>query len=109
MNLKRVFAVFAAFVMAVPYIISQEVDRNPIIIASMNNLEYTHKQTKNTAGSVIGEIATAVLTGQTSKQMDGYQGAVRSAILKGMSDAYRLRVVDGQLSKEEVETPGSIY
>ena len=109
MSLKRVFAVFAALVMSLPYIIAQEVDRNPIIIASMNNLEYTQKKTKNTAGSVIGEIATAVLTGQTSKQMDGYQGAVRSAILKGMSDAYRLRVVDGQLSKEEVETPGSIY
>ena len=109
MNLKRVFAVFAALVMSLPYIIAQEVDRNPIIIASMNNLEYTQKKTKNTAGSVIGEIATAVLTGQTSKQVDGYQGAVRSAILKGMSDAYRLRVVDGKLSKEEVETPGSIY
>lgn len=58
---------------------------------------------------MIGEIATAVLTGQTSKQMEGYQGAVRSAILKGMSEAYRLRVVDGPLTKAEVETPGSIY
>ena len=109
MSLKSFFFALAALVMTAQVSFSQEVDRNPIIVASMNNLEYTQKQTKNTAGSVIGEIATAVLTGQTSKQVDGYQGAVRSAILKGMSDAYRLRVVDGMLSKEEAELPGSIY
>lgn len=102
-------ATVVAMMLASVCVFSQEDDRNPIIIASMNNLEYTHKKADRSAGSVIGEIATAVLTGQTSKQMEGYQGAVRSAILKGMSEAYRLRVVDGPLTKAEVETPGSIY
>lgn len=103
------FATVVAMMLASVCVFSQDDDRNPIIIASMNNLEYTHKKADKSAGSVIGEIATAVLTGQTSKQMEGYQGAVRSAILKGMTDAYRLRVVDGPLTKAEVETPGSIY
>lgn len=109
MNLKMFFATVVAMMLASVCVFSQDDDRNPIIVASMNNLEYTHKKADKSAGSVIGEIATAVLTGQTSKQMEGYQGAVRSAILKGMSDAYRLRVVDGPLTKAEVETPGSIY
>ncbi|MBR5174569.1 MAG: hypothetical protein IKW89_01415 [Bacteroidales bacterium] len=109
MNVKMFFATVVAMMLASVCVFSQDDDRNPIIIASMNNLEYTHKKADKSAGSVIGEIATAVLTGQTSKQMEGYQGAVRSAILKGMTDAYRLRVVDGPLTKSEVETPGSIY
>ena len=109
MNVKMFLATVVAMMLASVCVFSQEDDRNPIIIASMNNLEYTHKKADRSAGSVIGEIATAVLTGQTSKQMEGYQGAVRSAILKGMSEAYRLRVVDGPLTKAEVETPGSIY
>lgn len=109
MNLKMFFATVVAMMLGSVCVFSQDGDRNPIIVASMNNLEYTHKKADRSAGSVIGEIATAVLTGQTSKQMEGYQGAVRSAILKGMSDAYRLRVVDGPLTKAEVETPGSIY
>lgn len=109
MNVKMFLATVVAMMLASVCVFSQDGDRNPIIIASMNNLEYTHKKADRSAGSVIGEIATAVLTGQTSKQMEGYQGAVRSAILKGMSEAYRLRVVDGPLTKAEVETPGSIY
>ena len=109
MNVKMFLATVVAMMLASVCVFSQEDDRNPIIIASMNNLEYTHKKADRSAGSVIGEIATAVLTGQTSKQMEGYQGAVRSAILKGMSEAYRLRVVDGPLTKAEVETHGSIY
>jgi hypothetical protein len=109
MDVKMFLATVVAMMLASVCVFSQDDDRNPVIIASMNNLEYTHKKADRSAGSVIGEIATAVLTGQTSKQMEGYQGAVRSAILKGMSEAYRLRVVDGPLTKAEVETPGSIY
>ena len=78
-------------------------------MASMNNLQYNQKKADRRPGTVIGEIATAVLTGQSSKDMEGYQNAVRSAILKGMTEAYRLHVVDGPLTKEEAETIGAIY
>ncbi|MBO6249715.1 MAG: hypothetical protein J6N54_12975 [Bacteroidales bacterium] len=105
---KRFFCALASILVACTALFGQD-DRNPIVVASMNNLDYRHKVSDKSAGSVIGEIATAVLTGQTTKEMEGYQDAVRSAILKGMSEAYRLRVVDGPLTKDEAESPGAIY
>lgn len=108
MNLKHLLAAAASLFLACTVVFSQD-DRNPIITASMNNLEYSHKSSSKGAGSVINEIATAVLVGQSSKEIEGYQSAVRAAIIKGMTEAYRLRVVDGLLTKEEAETPGSIY
>ena len=108
MSVKRFLAAVAATFIACVTVFSQD-DRNPIIMASMNNLQYNHKKADRRPGTVIGEIATAVLTGQSSKDMEGYQNAVRSAILKGMTEAYRLHVVDGPLTKEEAETIGSIY
>lgn len=108
MSIKRFLMAASAILLSCLSVFSQD-ERNPIITASMNKLEYSHKTPDRRAGAVIGEIATAVLTGQTTKEMEGYQDAVRSAIIKGMSDAYRLRVVDGLLTKDEVESPGSIY
>ena len=108
MSVKRFLAAVAATFIACVTVFSQD-DRNPIIMASMNNLQYNQKKADRRPGTVIGEIATAVLTGQSSKDMEGYQNAVRSAILKGMTEAYRLHVVDGPLTKEEAETIGSIY
>ena len=108
MSVKRFLAAVAATFIACVTVFSQD-DRNPIIMASMNNLQYNHKKADRRPGTVIGEIATAVLTGQSSKDMEGYQNAVRSAILKGMTEAYRLHVVDGPLTKEEAETIGAIY
>ncbi len=108
MSVKRFLAAVAATFIACVTVFSQD-DRNPIIMASMNNLQYNQKKADRRPGTVIGEIATAVLTGQSSKDMEGYQNAVRSAILKGMTEAYRLHVVDGPLTKEEAETIGAIY
>lgn len=105
---KRFLMAAAALLMTALTVFSQD-ERNPVIVASMNKLEYSHKTKDKSAGSVIGEIATAVLVGQSTKQMEGYQDAVRSAIIKGMSDAHRLRVVDGPLTKDEVSSPGAIY
>lgn len=105
---KRLLTAAAAIFMIALTAFSQD-ERNPVIVASMNKLENTRKSAEKSAGSVIGEIATAVLVGQSTKQMEGYDGAVRSAILKGMSDAHRLRVVDGPLTKDEASAPGSIY
>lgn len=109
MNIKRFFMVLAASTMISASLFSQTDNRNPIIVASFNNFEFSHKKADKSAGSVIGEIATAVLVGQSTKQMEGYEIAVRSAILKGMSDAHRLHVVEGTLTQEEAESPGAIY
>ena len=81
---------------------------NPTVIASMNKLDYKPKVKKNSVGEVIGEVAVAVLAGQTSKEMLGYENAVRAAVIQGMSNAYRLKVVDG-LTDEDLEYPYVIY
>jgi len=106
--MKRLSTAFAVLFLAAVAAFSQD-DRNPIITASLNSLEYSHKTADKSAGSVIGEIAAAVLGGQSSSEREGYETAVRSAILKGMSDAHRLRVVDGMLTSEEASQPNSIY
>ena len=49
------------------------------------------------------------LGGQTTTQQDGYQDAVRAAIVKGLSQSHRITVIDGQLSEEEASRPNSYY
>ena len=85
---------------------SQE-DLNPTIIASMENMTYNPKLHKNTAGSVIGEVAVAVLAGQSSREMVGYENAVRAAVLQGLSRAYRVTAVEG-LTEDDLEYPYTI-
>lgn len=108
MNLKKLLTTFACVLCLASAAFSQE-NPNQTIVASLNNLKYTPKPPKNDVGSVIGEIATAVLAGQTSKEMVGYEGAVRAAVLKGMSLSYRIRAVDGPLTEEEMDLPFTVY
>ena len=108
MSIKRIFAT-AALILAVSAGAFSQEDNNPVYIASMNNLKYLPKIQKQGTGAKIGEITTAVLAGQSSKEMVGYENAVRAAIIKGMSRAFRLHVVDGALSEEEREEPFAIY
>lgn len=83
--------------------------RNQIYTVALSNVQYTKKETKPTAGSVIGEVLTAVIAGETTKQMDGYEGAVGAAILKGLSQARRIKAIDGTLTPEEAAQPGTWY
>ena len=84
-------------------------ERNVVYTAGLGNLEYTKKEVKQTAGKVIGDVLTAVVAGQTTQQMNGYEGAVRAAVLKGISQARRVRAIDGQLSEEEAAQPHTWY
>lgn len=108
MNIKRLSASVALLLTMVVGAFSQD-DRNPVYIASMNNLRYIPKIQKTSTGAKIGEVAAAVMAGQSSKEMLGYENAVRAAIVKGMSESFRLHVVDGALSEEEKEEPFAIY
>ena len=61
-----------------------QTNRNGHATISINNLNYTQKeQKKKNAGSIIGAIADALITGQTTTQQDGYKDAVRAAVVKG--------------------------
>ena len=82
--------------------------RNARVTVSMNNLNYTVKEQKKELGAILEVIADA-LGGQTTTQQDGYQDAVRAAIVKGLSQSHRITVIDGQLSEEEASRPNSYY
>ena len=108
MNIKKLSAAVALLLTMTVGAFSQD-DRNPVYIASMNNLTYLPKSHKVGTGAKIGEVTAAVMAGQSTKEMAGYENAVRAAIVKGMSQAFRLHVVDGALSEEEREEPFAIY
>lgn len=84
-------------------------ERNAVYTAAVNNVVYTKKETKQTAGKVIGDVLTAVVAGQVTTQMDGYEDAIRAAIVKGFSQARRIKAIDGQLSAEEAAQPYTWY
>lgn len=83
--------------------------RNAVFTTALNSLQYTPKESKQTAGKVIGEVLTAIVAGETTKEMEGYEEAVRAAVLKGLSGARRIKAIDGQLSQEEAAQPNTWY
>ncbi len=91
---------------------SAQEERNALVTVSVNNLNYTkkeQKQQKQGIGSVLGAIADVLVTGQTTKQQDSYEDAVRAAIVKGISQARRVTAIDGPLSAEEAARDGAYY
>ena len=87
---------------------AQEV-RNVVYTTGINELQYTKKESKPTAGEVIGEVLSALITGETTQDMDKYVDAVQAAVVKGISQARRIKVIDGQLTPEEKEQPHTWY
>ena len=79
--------------------------RNAKVIIGMNNLSYTKPEDKST----LSKIVDAVLLGEVTKDQSKYQDAVRAAIVKGFSQAHRISVIDGTLSKDEASLPGACY
>ena len=87
---------------------AQEV-RNVVYTTGINELQYTKKESKPTAGEVIGEVLSAIVTGETTQEMDKYVDAVQAAVVKGISQARRVKAIDGQLTPEEKEQPNTWY
>lgn len=83
--------------------------RNVVYTTGINELQYTKKESKPTAGEVIGEVLTALVTGETTQDMDKYVDAVQAAVVKGISQARRIKAIEGQLSPEEKEQPYTWY
>lgn len=107
MRKKAILLCLLSLLMTMGAMAQQE--RNVVYTAGLGNLEYTKKEVKQTAGKVIGEVLTAVVAGQSTQQMEGYEGAVRAAVLKGISQARRVKGIDGQLSEEEAAQPHTWY
>ena len=83
--------------------------RNQVITAAVNNVQYTKKEVKQTAGKVIGEVLSAVVAGQSTQQVEGYEEAIRAAIVKGLSQARRIKCLDGKLTPEEAAQTNTCY
>ena len=83
--------------------------RNVVYTTGINELQYTRKESKPTAGEVIGEVLSALITGETTQDMDKYVDAVQAAVVKGISQARRIKAIDGQLTPEEKEQPHTWY
>lgn len=88
---------------------AQHAERNARVTIAMNDLSYNKRETTKSKGSVWSSIADVLLTGQTTKQQDGYEEAVRTAIVKGLSRARRVSAIDGKLKEDELAQGSDYY
>ena len=82
--------------------------RNRTYNITLGNVVYTHHDDKMSAGDAVGKVLTGVLTGKTSVQATNYEEDVKSAIVKGLSSAYRFRFNDGLLRLDDVVQEGNL-
>lgn len=66
-------------------------NRNQRYNITLGTVQYVHHNEKMSTGDAVGKVLTGVLTGQTSVQATKYEADVKSAIVKGLSSAYRFR------------------
>ena len=85
-----------------------QTNRNQVYNIMLNNVEYTHRAEKLSAGEAVGQILSGVLTGQTSVQASKYEDDVKNAIIKGLSGAHRFRYNDGLAQLKDVVQEGNI-
>ena len=85
--------------------------RNPSFLVGVTNVKnnYAVGKQKATVGSVLGQLTSAVLAGQTTTKLEGYEDEVKAAIVRGITNTYRLDAIDGNLSESEAAQPGSMY
>ena len=83
--------------------------RNVVYTTGINELQYAKKDRKPTTGEVIGEVLSALVTGETTQDMDKFVDAVQAAVVKGISQARRIKGIHGQLSEEEAAQPHTWY
>lgn len=79
--------------------------RNNLIKVSVGDIRYVNKAPtakKQSAGSIIADIATTAVTGKNTTQHDEYAPSVREAIVKALSNVVRFRVIDGGFHPDEI-------
>lgn len=101
--LKKFVCVLVALFFCSPFALAQD-ERNAHRRIAIGEFIYTPKEAKPTVGSVLGEVATTLLSGQSTTQQPGYAEAVCSSIISGLNHVVRLDVVDRKYSE-----PGDDY
>lgn len=82
--------------------------RNQKYTITLGNVQYTHHDEKMSTGDAVGKVITGVLTGKTSIQVTKYEEDVKSAIIKGLSSAYRFRFNNGLLRLDDIVEEGNL-
>ena len=98
---------FCAMTMTVSAQNSQE-GRNRVFNITLGNVQYTHHDEKMSAGEAVGKVLTGALTGHVSVQATKYEEDMKSAIIKGLSGAYRFRFNNGLLQLGDIVEEGNI-
>ncbi len=108
--MKKIFMTLAVVLCCTNTLSAQDAqaNRNQVFQIMLNNVEYTHRNEKLSAGEAIGKILSGVVTGQASVQVSKYEDDVKNAIIKGLSGAHRFRYNDGLPQLKDVVQEGNI-
>lgn len=97
-SIRNLFA--AVFVSAIlfPAVSSAQADegfdRNRCFDLYVDDITYTPKAQDAKSGSKVLDVIASVITGEFQQNHDGYADAVRSGIVRGLSNAFRFKVRD---------------
>ncbi|GEM_PF-328676 len=75
-------------------------DRNRKFELYVGDITYTPKSKETTTGSKVLDVIAAVATGEFTENYDSYADAVKANIVKGLSWAFRFKVMDRQFDPE---------
>lgn len=108
--MKKCLTTLAALLCCIASVLAQDAQqgRNRAYTITLNDVQYAHHGEKMSAGEAVGKVITGVLTGQTSVQASKYEEDVKSAIIKGLSGAYRFRYNDGLVRIGDVVEEGNL-
>ena len=108
--MKKILLTLAAVLCCTMTVSAQDAQegRNRTYNITLGNVQYTHHDEKLSAGDAVGKVLTGVLTGKTSVEATKYEEDVKSAIIKGLSSAYRFRFNDGLLRLDDVVEEGNL-
>jgi hypothetical protein len=77
-----------------------EAQDNTIYTTVLSNIAYNPKDAAKDTKSTLLSIGKTLITGEASTQLDEYADDVRAAVVKGLSDVRRLRVIDADVATD---------
>ena len=92
---KRLTVLLGFMFCLVVMIFAQGDTRNAAKVVVFNNLTYGKKDAKVSVSSVLGTLVDAVANKQVTEEQGNYQESVRANIVKGLSQARRITMLDG--------------
>lgn len=73
---------------------SAQEERNRVYHIILGEMRYTHHDDMVSPGDAVGHVFSGVLTGKTSVQALNYEDEAKNAVVRGLSNAYRYRLIE---------------